>query len=143
MVRYVLMGIAVIMIVAAISFLYEYIKDKRKNSSRTKKNKTEKDTTSFIVDCPLCGTHLAKGNTIFTKVWRPMNVPEQRIIVSGCPSCFPKCEPGIVRTCPRCHKQVPQNGHLVAHLFNMPMNKKHMTITGCTECCKYEKIQKN
>ena len=59
--------------------------------------------------------------------------------IHGCPHCYPVPEPGIKRTCPVCHKEVPPEGHLDAHLFTRRTGKKHVHVTGCTECHKKKK----
>lgn len=133
------MGIAIIIIVAAISFIIEFSKTRRNSTKTKKREKLALDGRPAIVNCPLCGSRLLPGEEIVSKVFRPMNVPEQRIIISGCPHCYPVCEAGVARECPKCHKAVGKDGHLVAHLFNLKNGKKHVTVTGCTSCCKYEK----
>lgn len=145
--QYIAGAIAVIIIVAALGFLLEFIKS---HSLRRSKTRPQKDNATLapdgrtaIVACPLCGSHLPKGEEIVSKVWRAMNVPEQRIVIFGCPHCYPKCEAGLYRECPHCHKAVPEDGHLVAHLFNLPTGKKHVSVAGCTGCCKFEKKMNN
>ena len=77
------------------------------------------------------------GEDLVSRVYRPMNVPHQLCTISGCPHCYPVPEPGKKRECPVCHKEVPlENGHLVTRLFNKSDGKKHVIVTGCTECCK-------
>lgn len=91
-----------------------------------------------LVNCPLCGSPLVKGENIISKVYRPMTVPDQRCTVSGCPHCYPVCEIGVKRICPVCGKFVPQNGYLVSRLFNKTEGKKHVMIVGCNMCLKNE-----
>ena len=57
-----------------------------------------------------------------------MNVPDQLMTVSGCPHCFPKCEPNVKRICPVCHSPVGQTENLTARLFNKRDGKKHSTF---------------
>lgn len=91
----------------------------------------------LIVNCPLCGSALLPGEDLVSRVYRPMNVPDQLCTINGCPHCFPVMEAGLKRQCPVCHKAVPlENGHLVARLFNKSSGKKHVIVTGCSECCK-------
>ncbi len=88
------------------------------------------------VKCPLCNSSLYVGENIISKVYRPMNVPDQLMIVMGCPHCYPACEPGVKRICPVCHKAVAQNQSLTARLFNKAMGKKHVHVIGCSNCHK-------
>ena len=74
---------------------------------------------------------------LISRVYRPMNVPDQLCTINGCPHCYPKPEPGLKRICPVCHKNVPlKDGHLIARLFNKTDGKKHVIVTGCTECSR-------
>ena len=88
------------------------------------------------VKCPLCNSSLYVGENIISKVYRPMNVPDQLMIVMGCPHCYPACEPGVKRICPVCHKAVAQNQSLTSRLFNKAMGKKHVHVIGCSNCHK-------
>ncbi len=91
----------------------------------------------FVVNCPMCGSVLLPGENLISRVYRPMTVPDQLCTISGCPHCYPVPEPGIKRRCPVCSKEVPlKEGHLTARLFNYADGKKHVVVTGCTECCK-------
>ncbi|MBQ9237710.1 MAG: hypothetical protein IJ191_00115 [Treponema sp.] len=133
--EYIIMGIAAVIIIAALSY---FIQRSRPHRSAAQPPVARPS----LVNCPLCGSRLAKGEDIATRVWRPMNVPEQRIAVYGCPHCYPNSEPGITRICPVCHETVPPTGHLVAHLFNLVDGKKHVTVTGCVHCVAYEPYKK-
>ncbi|MBR5965226.1 MAG: hypothetical protein IK015_03850 [Treponema sp.] len=107
---------------------------------RTKKAAPKQSAKPALVNCPMCGSGLADGQKMFSKVFRPMNVPDQRCVITGCPHCYPVCEPGVKRLCPVCGKTVPSNGHLVARLFNKTQGKKHVMIVGCSSCLKNEQI---
>lgn len=98
-----------------------------------RKQKDENGKVDFV-RCPLCNTPLAKNEDMFSRIYRPMNTPDQRMTVHGCPHCYPKLEPGVKRICPVCAKNVPMEGELIARLFNRTDGKKHVMITGCTEC---------
>ena len=65
-----------------------------------------------------------------------MNVPDQLMIIMGCPHCYPKMEPGLKRICPVCRKEVAQNQSLTARLFNKSLGKKHVHVIGCSNCHK-------
>lgn len=131
MLEYILAGIAVIVIIAALSYFMKF----NKKSTPQTHNVEQKGA----VCCPMCGSSLQKGQDIYTRVWRPLTVSDQRIIITGCPHCSPSCEPGVKRVCPVCKKSISAEGHLVAHLFNMPQGRHHIVVTGCSQCCKYEK----
>ncbi|MCK9170228.1 MAG: hypothetical protein M0P01_07410 [Treponema sp.] len=130
MLDYIFMAVAVVIIIAA---LHYFVKN-----NRNRKSSAAASHHAFV-NCPLCGSPLLPGEELFSKVFRPMTVNDQRCIIYGCPHCYPRCEPGIHRICPACHKTVPLDGHLVARLFNRTKDgKKHVVITGCSVCCKYE-----
>lgn len=101
------------------------------NGLRTQKN--ENGGVEFV-RCPLCSTPLAKNEDMFSRIYRPMNTPDQRMTVLGCPHCYPRPEPGVKRLCPVCGKEVPLEGELIARLFNRTEGKKHVMITGCSVC---------
>ena len=127
---YFLMGLAVCIIIALI---YWYISF----NNRRKKQKSAKNSKNLQpVKCPLCDTSLFVGENLISKVYRPMNVPDQLMIIMGCPHCFPKTEPGLKRICPVCHKEVAQNQSLTARLFNKSHGKKHVHVVGCSNCHK-------
>lgn len=86
------------------------------------------------VKCPICQSDLFIGENLISKVFRPMNVPDQLMIVMGCPHCYPVCEPGVKRTCPVCGKTVGQDQSLTARLFNKQLGKKHVHVVGCSNC---------
>ncbi|MFA6857473.1 MAG: hypothetical protein WCR31_09705 [Treponema sp.] len=131
MLDYIFMAAAVVIIIAALHYFV-------KNNRNRKRPAVDVSHRTFV-NCPLCGSPLLPGEELFSKVFRPMTVNDQRCIIYGCPHCYPRCEPGIHRICPACHKIVPSDGHLVARLFNRTKDgKKHVVVTGCSVCCKYE-----
>lgn len=107
---------------------------KRKQILRTRENAAKK---GLLISCPLCNSLLLPGEDLVSRVYRPMNVSDQLCTINGCPHCYPRMEPGVKRECPVCHKNVPLGeGHLVARLFNKTDGKKHVIVTGCSECSK-------
>lgn len=122
------MGAAVCVIVAVI---FWYIRYFQKLNAKKSVKKTVKN-----VKCPLCSSNLYVGENLISKVYRPMNVPDQLMIVMGCPHCYPKCEPGVKRICPVCHKAVGVDQSLTARLFNKSLGKKHVHVIGCSNCHK-------
>ena len=125
---YLLMAAAVCVIIALIAWYIKYFNKKNQKSTRQKNLQP--------VKCPLCDSNLFVGENIISKVYRPMNVPDQLMIVMGCPHCYPRCEPGLKRICPVCHKEVAQDQSLTARLFNKALGKKHVHVVGCSNCHK-------
>lgn len=132
--EYLLMGLAVIVIAVALSYFASFIKSGGTKSGPSKK--IEKPAGPSFVTCPMCNTPLLKGQNLVSKVYRPMNVPDQRCTINGCPHCYPVPEPGVKRQCPCCKKELSLNDYLVARLFNYKDNKKHVMVTGCSRCCE-------
>lgn len=125
---------SVILIFALMLFMK--FKKIQQNSDPKQGLRTQKNENGRIdfVRCPLCSTPLAKGEDMFSRIYRPMNTPDQRMTVHGCPHCYPQPEPGVKRICPVCGKNVPLDGELIARLFNRTEGKKHVMITGCSVC---------
>jgi hypothetical protein len=127
--EYICIGVAAVLIIAALAY-FSSIK-------RTKKGPQKKQPLTGNMTCPLCGSRLASGENLFSRIYRPMTVPDQRCTIAGCPHCYPACEPGVKRKCPVCGGRIPADGYLIARLFNKPDGKKHVIVTGCTECIKH------
>lgn len=119
------MGLAVCVIIALIVCYVRFF---------GKKGSAKKSRPVQPVKCPLCDSSLYVGENIISKVYRPMNVPDQLMIVMGCPHCYPVCEPGLKRICPVCHKSVGPEQSLTARLFNKSLGKKHVHVVGCSNC---------
>lgn len=128
--EYIFAGIGLFVIIIALFYLTFFSRKKNVRQETSKKN--------ALVNCPICGSPLFKGENIVSKVYRPMNVPDQRCTVSGCPRCYPVCEVGVRRVCPVCGKNIPQDGYLVSRLFNKTQGKKHVMIVGCNQCLHNE-----
>lgn len=134
---YLIMGAAAVLIIVLLSLFFKYKKtlEEDRQKALAKKQALEAKKKGLLVTCPLCGSDLMPGEDLFSRVYRPMNVPDQLCTINGCPHCFPKPEPGVKRECPVCHKEVPlKDGHLIARLFNKSDGKKHVIVTGCTQC---------
>ena len=126
-----------VVIVAALAFFskMKFLKKVGKEAEEHFRTQKTEDGKTDFVRCPLCSTPLAKGENMFSRVYRPMTAPDQRMTIHGCPHCYPKMESGAKRICPVCKKEVPLDGELVARLFNKTSNgKKHVLIVGCTGC---------
>ena len=126
---------SVILILALMIFM-KFKKMQARTPQKDNNLRTQKNESGGIefVRCPLCSTPLAKNEDMFSRIYRPMNTPDQRMTVHGCPHCYPHPEPGVRRTCPVCGKEVPLEGELIARLFNRTEGKKHVMITGCSVC---------
>ncbi len=122
------MGVAVVAIILLLRGIINYYKKINAGNSRQKMVQP--------VKCPICGSSLYVGENLISKVYRPMNVPDQLMTVSGCPHCYPKCEQGLKRICPVCHKAIAQDQSLTARLFNKNLSKKHVHVIGCSNCHK-------
>ena len=125
---------SVILIFALMLFMkFKKMQQKSVTNSDFRTQKTESGAIDFV-RCPLCSSPLAKNEDMFSRIYRPMTTPDQRMTVHGCPHCYPRPEPGVKRQCPVCGKEVPLDGELIARLFNRTEGKKHVMITGCSVC---------
>ena len=133
---YFFLFIASVIIILALSLSMKFKKYQGKSSKVDKNLRTQKDENGKVefVRCPICNTPLAKDEDLFSRIYRPMNTPDQRMTIHGCPHCYPKMEAGVKRSCPVCGKEVPLDGELIARLFNRTDRKKHVMVTGCTIC---------
>lgn len=133
---FLLMGIAAIIIVAALMYFRNLYLKKNKNSQEPK-NKTRR--AGGTVNCPVCGTFLAQGENLVSKVFVTNGqVNDQICYIYGCPHCFPRCKPGIKRTCPVCHKNIEQNQYLLARRFNKTKSgTPHVIVNGCGNCNRH------
>ncbi len=105
-------------------------------AKKPKQKKEEKPKGNAKSPCPLCGTVLYTGENVISRVYKTGSAKEQPCTIHGCPHCYPETERGIQRQCPVCHKKVPAKGHLTAYIFSRGQEKKHVHVTGCTECHK-------
>lgn len=135
--HYVIAGIAFLFIIFLLNFIIGKISYHKAGKIHKQKNiQIEKARAKgLVVNCPLCNSPLMPGEDLITRVYRPMDVPHQLCTINGCPHCYPTPEPGIVRICPSCHKEVDLKNHLIARLFNKEDGKKHVAVTGCNKCC--------
>lgn len=135
---YVFLFFSVILILMALFIFRKFFGNFGENERSDSNLRTQKDEKGKVVFvcCPICSTPLAKNENLHSKIFRPMNTPDQRMTVQGCPHCYPVPEPGIRRTCPVCGKPVPVGGEVIARLFNRTAEKKHVMIVGCENCNK-------
>ena len=128
---YLLLGICCVVIIALLICVLRY-----SEKQKYKALKKEREKNMLPAKCPVCNSELFVGEQLISKVFRPMKVPDQLMTISGCPHCYPTCEPGVRRTCPVCHKTIGPDQALTARLFNKQLGKKHVHIIGCSNCQK-------
>ena len=127
---YFFIAVASVVLIALLLGLKIYSEiNKAKEKQSTKKQMKN-------VHCPVCDSILFTDENIITKVYRPRNVPDQLITISGCPHCFPVCNPPLKRICPVCHKEISIKQSLTARLFNKAIGNSHVHILGCPNCRK-------
>lgn len=112
------------------------LKSKYAISDENKTKKTKKSPKEKTTPCPICNSMLYPGENLITRIYEGMDAKEQRATIHGCPYCYPVPSLAAKRTCPVCHQSVPPTGHLDAFLFIRDTGKRHIHITGCTECHK-------
>ena len=66
---YLIMGVAVYVIIALIVWYIKFFNKQNQKNTRQKAMQP--------VKCPLCDSNLFVGENIISKVYRPMNVPDQ------------------------------------------------------------------
>ena len=128
---FLVIGVFSVLIIALLAALF-VMNAYRKIQAR----KATKKSNMQSVKCPVCQSELFVGEQLISKVYRPMKVPDQLMTIQGCPHCYPKCEPGVSRVCPVCHKAIAPDQALTARLFNKAVGKKHVHIIGCSNCHK-------
>lgn len=133
---FLLMGLAVIVIVAALMY-FRYQDSLKKSLS--KNCKAKRGRTGGFANCPVCGTMMLPGENLVTKVFVTAGeVNDQICYIYGCPHCFPVCEFGIKRTCPVCKKPVEQKQYLLARRFNKTKSgTPHVIVNGCGNCNRH------
>ena len=129
-------GVLLLLIVISAIVKIRIDPDKSKTELRTQKG--ENGQVEFI-KCPVCNTPLAKNENLHSRIFRPMNTPDQRMMVQGCPHCYPETHDGVKRVCPVCRASLSKDDELVARLFNRSDTKKHVMIVGCSICMKIKK----
>ena len=134
MTTYIFMFISVILILLALRIFKNFFGNGEKSKDNGLRTQKDENGNVDFVRCPLCSTPLLKTDNLKSRIFRPMNTPDQRMTVQGCPYCYPVPKPGIRRMCPVCGKDVPPDGELIARLFNRAEGKKHVMVTGCSNC---------
>lgn len=114
--------------------------------------KKSRSSLEVLKPCPLCGTMLRRGETVHSVVFsgpakatsidpatahpasRPRSSrPEDYLAhLFGCPYCYP-ANSEHRRTCPVCSRRLPDDGYVIARMFEKP-GRKHVHVLGCTGC---------
>ncbi len=133
----VLTALVCLLFFLSLGFLYRSrMAARRQEEAERKRQKKQPGKGEKHSNCPLCNSDLFAGENIVSRVYKGSDPKDQACTIHGCPYCYPVPKPGVIRTCPVCHKNVPLQGHLDAHLFLRENGKRHVHITGCTECHK-------
>jgi hypothetical protein len=82
--------------------------------------------------CPICQSFLTNGAQVKSALFPGGS--DRICHIFGCTHCHPYLEDKVVRTCPVCKKTLPQEGYLIARMFERPGQKPHVHILGCTGC---------
>ena len=128
------MGLAAVIIIAALLYFRNvYFLSSKKMPPK------KRPSGGGFVNCPVCGTPLLPGENIVTKVFTTTGqVNDQICYIYGCPHCYPRCEPGVKRSCPVCKKNVEQNQYLLARRFNKTKSgTPHVIVNGCGNCNRH------
>lgn len=133
----------VILILSAVAFLAFLWAFRGKiffdDSEKTKIKKRNKNQQKPHSKCPICNSDLFPGENLTTRLYKGSDPKQQSVTIHGCPYCYPLPKIGVKRTCPVCFQEIPLSGYLDAYLFNRENGKKHVHVTGCTECHKKNK----
>lgn len=131
---YLILGLAAVIIIAALMYFKRIYFDSKKHEPVPKKR-----TSGGFVNCPVCATMMLPGENIVSKVFTTNGqVNDQICYIYGCPHCYPRCQPGVKRTCPVCHKPVEQNQYLLARRFNKTKSgTPHVIVNGCGNCNRH------
>ena len=87
-----------LLVLAILLFLLlgAYLSRKSFQKDEKAKKKSKRGRTQVgAVCCPLCKSPLLKGEDLFSRVYRPMTVSDQRCTINGCPHCYPVSEAGL------------------------------------------------
>jgi hypothetical protein len=101
-----------------------------------------RESLKVLKPCPICGTLLERGERVHTIVFsgespghrkRDQERPRDAVVhMFGCPYCYPP-NGTYQRICPVCTKPIPDDGFVVARMFEKG-SRKHVHVLGCTSC---------
>ena len=143
------LAVLILMVGVVAALIYALVKFRKSDFSLLANRGAQKTRGNFEVlkPCPLCGTMLRRGETVHSVVFsggakvanaatmtdatatRPADYLTH---IFGCPYCHP-ANLNYPRKCPVCGKTVPDDGYVIARMFDKP-GKKHVHVLGCTQC---------
>ncbi|MEE8440720.1 MAG: hypothetical protein V3S41_03295 [Spirochaetia bacterium] len=143
------LAVMILMVGIVAALIYALVKLSESDFSLLSDRGAQKTRDNFEVlkPCPLCATMLRRGETVHSVVFsggtKPANTSARTDTVGtrttdhlthifGCPYCHP-ANSKYPRKCPVCGKIVPDDGHVIARMFDKP-GRKHVHVLGCTEC---------
>lgn len=132
----VLVALATLIVVLLVSLIYLRRRDYSALSNRMAAR--TRDALHVMKPCPICGTLLSRGERVHTVVYRQggegrRDGPTESLVhMFGCPYCYP-ATPRYPRVCPVCDGTLPDDGYLVARMFEKGA-RKHVHVLGCTVC---------
>jgi len=140
------LAVMILMVGIVAALIYAMLKLRKSNYSQlaNKMARKSRDNLEVLKPCPLCGTMLRRGETVHSVVFsggkqaapttgsRGGRPPDYLSHIFGCPYCHP-ANREHPRTCPVCHRTIPEGGYVIARMFDKP-GRKHVHVLGCTEC---------
>jgi len=139
------LAVMILMVGVVAALVYALLRMRKSGFTQLANHMADRSRDSFEVlrPCPLCGTMLRRGETVHSVVFsggkavgssggsdtRPADYLTH---IFGCPYCYP-ANTQHRRECPVCRKTVPDDGYVIARMFDKP-GKKHVHVLGCTVC---------
>jgi endogenous inhibitor of DNA gyrase (YacG/DUF329 family) len=140
------LAVMILMVGVVAALIYALVKLRKSNYSQLANRMAQKTRENLEVmkPCPLCGTMLRRGERVHSVVFsggpekkettgtrsgRPVDYLTH---IFGCPYCYP-ANREVRRECPVCKKDVPDDGYVIARMFDKPV-RKHVHVLGCTNC---------
>lgn len=139
------LAVMILMVGVVAALVYALLRLRKSGFNQLANRMADKSRDSFEVlrPCPLCGTMLRRGETVHSAVFSGGRAVSTRsgsaarpadylTHIFGCPYCYP-ANAEHLRECPVCGKTVPEDGYVIARMFDKP-GKKHVHVLGCTVC---------
>ena len=140
------LAVMILMVGVVAALIYALVRLRKTNYSQFANHMAQKtrDNLEVLKPCPLCGTMLRRGETVRSVVFsggakkeksagsRTGPPADYLTHIFGCPYCHPSNR-GHPRECPVCKKTVPDDGYVIARMFDKP-GRKHVHVLGCTHC---------
>jgi hypothetical protein len=138
------LAVMILMVGVVAALIYALVKLRKSNYSQlaNRMAKKTRETLEVMKPCPLCGTMLRRGETVrsvvfsggadLKKTTRSGRPVDYLTHIFGCPYCYP-ANREHPRECPVCKKTIPDDGYVIARMFDKP-GRKHVHVLGCTHC---------